>query len=78
VSPTITDVVLEWGVSRRTVMNWLANGLPSRMVRGRRYMSEDEVRAWFGTVMAGNPRVRTRRRNRRVAETAHPCDKLTL
>jgi hypothetical protein len=63
---TITDVVVEWGVSRRTVMNWLANGLPSRMVGGRRYTSEEDVRAWFGRVMVGNPRVRTRRRNRRI------------
>ena len=63
---TITEVVAEWDVSRRTVENWLAGGLQHITFDRKRYMRREHVKAWFGALMAANPEQKTRRKNRRT------------
>lgn len=59
---TVREAVTETGMSRPTIMAWISGGLPSHMVRGRRYVPEPEL---FTTMRASLsiPRVKTRWKN---------------
>lgn len=47
-SPTVTlsEYAADWGVSVRTVTNWIAEGMPCRMVDGARRVVRSDANAW--------------------------------
>lgn len=60
---SIREATAETGMARSTIMGWVANGLPSQLVRGKRYVREPELFATFRASL-GVPRIKTRWRNR--------------
>lgn len=59
---TVREAVTETGMSRPTIMAWIADGLPSQMIRGKRYVPEPELFARLRRSLA-EPRVMTRWKN---------------
>jgi len=62
---TVKEAVSETGMSLRTVREWIAGGLPTQLVRGRRWLREPELFAKLRASLSENQRVKTRFQNRR-------------
>lgn len=43
---SLSEFAADWKVTVRTVTNWLADGMPSRMVDGQRRVVRSEANAW--------------------------------
>lgn len=59
---TVREAVAETGMSRPTIMGWIADGLRSQMVRGKRYVPEPDLFARLRDSLS-KPRVKTRWKN---------------
>jgi excisionase family DNA binding protein len=62
---TVREAATETGMSRPTIMAWISAGLPSQMIRGRRWVPEPELFSRLRASLSENPRVKTRWTNRR-------------